>query len=101
MILQELPKTAAETTMKLVRYPVDLVTKVREAVEEQFGGDNDTAETTEPAVEPTKVKAAKPKATKKPAAAKTTAPRSKPKAATAAKTSAVDRAQSERRKLES
>lgn len=61
MSLQTLPKTAADTGLKLVRLPAELVTKVRE----QFGGDTDTVK--KPA-KPTKAKTAKPKATKKPAA---------------------------------
>ncbi len=63
MSLQELPKTAATTTLKLVRVPVDLAGKAREAVEKQFGGGNEAAPVEEPAVEPTKAKTAKPKAT--------------------------------------
>jgi hypothetical protein len=121
MTLQELPKTAAETTMKLVRLPVELVTKVREAVEERLGGDEDDV-VFEPVAEPTKAKATKPKAPKKPAAKKPKpkAAAKKPKATkpatpTASTTAAerpeviaehtdgldqaVDRAQSERRKL--
>jgi hypothetical protein len=123
MTLQELPKTAAETTLKLVRLPVELVTKVREAVEERLGGDEDVV--FEPVGEPTKAKAAKPKPAKKPAAkkpakAKAKATAKKPTATKAATPTAstpaaerpeviaehtdglghaVDRAQSERRKL--
>ena len=66
MKLQDLPKTAAETTVSLVRLPVDLVTKVRE----QFGGETKEAE--EPPVKPARAKTTtkKPAARKKPAATK-------------------------------
>ncbi len=93
MNLQELPKTAATTALKLAG-------KAREAVEKQFGGGNGADASTpdraqEPAVEPTKAKAAKPKATpkkpaakkpaaKKPAAKKPAAKKAAPKKPTAA-----------------
>jgi outer membrane biosynthesis protein TonB len=84
MKLQDLPKTAAETTVNLVRLPVGLVTKAREVVEERLGGGDAGAEisptATEPAVEPTKAKTAKPKATPKKPAAKKPAAKRKPKA---------------------
>jgi hypothetical protein len=38
MKIQDFPKTAAETTVNLVKLPVELVTKVRELVEDRLGG---------------------------------------------------------------
>jgi hypothetical protein len=120
MSLQDVPKTAAETAVKLVRVPVDLANKAREEVEKRIGGGDKAAisEAQEPAVEPTKGKAAKPKATKKPAAKKApaakkpaakkpaakrastqkTAPKAKPAKNPSA--GAIDRAEDARKKLQ-
>jgi hypothetical protein len=108
MSLQDVPKTAAETAVKLVRVPVDLANKAREEVEKRIGGaDKSAPEVQKPAVEPTKLKAAKPKAKRKPAAKKPaaqkpatqkTAARAKPAKKPTA--NAVDRASDARKKLQ-
>ena len=89
MSLQELPRTVATGTVKLIRLPLELANGARELIADRIGGDENGEPTdTMPTTAPRKPKPAKPK-TAKPKAAKPKA--GKPKRTPAAKSPAAEK----------